>query len=130
MKKLLLGEFALAAMAVPFVAHGQISVLINVPPPPIRYEVRPRPPAPEFVWTDGYWMPVGRRYRWVAGRWERPPFPGAYWTHPHYDHFARGWDYHGGHWDHEDHEEHWNHGRGHAYGHDRDEDHGHGHHGD
>jgi hypothetical protein len=39
---------------------------------------------------------------------------GAYWSHPHYDHYREGWRYDEGHWDHEDHgHEHWE-----AHGHD------------
>ncbi len=29
-----------------------------------------------------------------------------YWTHPHYDHYDRGWEYNEGHWDHDDHRDH------------------------
>ena len=32
----------------------------------------------------------GNRYVWVPGAWQRPPYPGAYWTHPHYDHYREG----------------------------------------
>src|ERR1700722_9633429 len=65
-----------------------------------------RLPGPGFVWMEGYWAPAGRHYRWVRGHWERPPFEGAYWTHPHYDHYREGWQLHEGHWDREDHDSH------------------------
>jgi hypothetical protein len=42
---------------------------------------------------------------------------GAYWTHPHYDHYREGWQWHEGHWDRENHDN----------GHWRDHDHGQGH---
>jgi hypothetical protein len=119
-----LGLFVAAILTVP--ASAQVSVYIGITPPPIRVEPPPPPPpAPEFVWVEGYWAPQGRHYRWVAGRYERPPYPGAYWCHPHYDRYPQGWEYHEGYWDRE------NHGHGHAYGHykDRgdDDDQGHGH---
>ncbi len=94
------------ALAVP--AFGQVSVYIGTPPPPLRYERRGPIPAPGFVWVEGYWSPYGHHYRWVAGRWERPPYEGAYWSHPHYDHYREGWQLHQGHWDRENHDNgHW-----------------------
>jgi hypothetical protein len=87
---------AASALAVP--AFGQIHVYIGTAPPALRY--------------DGYWGDRGGRYVWVPGVWQRPPYAGAYWTHPHYDHYQQGWQVHEGHWDHEDHGDH------HDYGHD------------
>jgi hypothetical protein len=66
---------------------------------PLRYERRP--PAP------------GPGYAWVPGVWRQPPYAGAYWSHPHWDHYSDGWHYHEGHWDREDHDDHhdWDHDR-------------------
>jgi len=118
-----------AALATP--AWSQISVYIGVAPPPIRIEAPPPPPPqPTLIWIGGFWAPQGEHYRWVAGHYAPPPYPGAYWSGPHYVHEARGWHYREGSWAREDHD----HGHGHAYGHykdkDRDDDHGHGHHHD
>jgi hypothetical protein len=52
------------------------------------------------------WGVDSRHYVWVPGRWERPPYEGAYWSHPHYDHYPEGWRMHEGHWDREDHGDH------------------------
>ena len=90
-----------SAPAIP--AFSQVGVYIGTPPPPLRYEVDPPMPGQGFVWTDGYWNWVGTLYIWVPGRWQRPPYAGAYWSHPHYDHYDRGWVVHEGHWDREDH---------------------------
>jgi hypothetical protein len=98
----------LFAAIVSIPASTQISVYIGSAPPPIRYERRGVVPGPGYAWVDGYWTPQGRHYRWVAGRWDHPPYEGAYWNHPHYDHQRQGWQLHEGHWDHEDHER--NHG--------------------
>jgi hypothetical protein len=118
------GLFVVAIMTVP--ASSQVSVYIGIAPPPIRYEPPPPPPAPEFVWVEGFWTPQGHHYRWIAGHYERPPFPGAYWYHPHYDRYPQGWQYHEGYWGREDHDR----GHGHAYGHYKnkknDDDRGHG----
>ena len=95
-----------AAIAVP--AFGQVSLYIGSAPPALRYERRGPIPGPGFVWAEGYWAPNGHRYRWMAGHWERAPYEGAYWSHPHYDHYQEGWQMHEGHWDHEDHDNgHW-----------------------
>jgi hypothetical protein len=102
--KWLYGGVLASAIAIP--AFGQISVSIGTPPPPVRYEVRPAMPSPGYVWVDGYWGANGGRYVWVPGVWRRPPYAGAYWSHPHYDHYNDGWHMHEGHWDHEDHGDH------------------------
>jgi len=107
---------AASALAVP--AFSQIQVYIGPPPPPIRYEVRPPMPEEGFVWVDGYWGPRAGRYVWVPGSWQRPPYPGAYWSHPHYDHYRQGWQVHEGHWDHEDNDRDDHHAHDH-YDHDR-----------
>jgi hypothetical protein len=59
-------------------AFGQIHVYIGTPPPPLRYEVRSPMPGAGYVWTEGYWGDEGGHYRWVAGRWNQPPYAGAY----------------------------------------------------
>jgi hypothetical protein len=102
---------ALLAAALTAPAFAQVGVYIGTPPPPLRYEVRPRMPGPGYAWSDGYWNVAGGRYVWAPGAWRRPPYSGAYWEHPHYDHYDRGWAYHEGHWDHEDHGYHhdWDH---------------------
>ena len=86
-------------------------VYIGVAPPPLRYEVRPPMPGPGYAWVYGYWFWSGGRYEWRHGVWQRPPYAGAYWAHPHYDHYRQGWAYHEGYWGHEDHGDHhdWGH---------------------
>jgi hypothetical protein len=105
----------LFAIVLTIPASAQISVYIGSAPPPLRYERRAPIPAPGYVWIEGYWAPDGHHYRWVAGHWELPPYEGAYWYHPHYDHYREGWRWHEGHWDREDHDR--------DREHDRDEDH-------
>jgi hypothetical protein len=102
---------ALAAGA----AMGQVSIGIQIgPPPPPRVMVVPPQPAADFLWIEGYWYPVGHKYKWHAGYWTRPPYPGARWIVPHHD----GQRFYDGYWEgdrgHRDHDHHWDHG------HDRD----------
>jgi hypothetical protein len=116
MKTKWLASLILAA-AVTAPAFAQVGIYIGHEPPPLRYEARPVMPGPGYAWVDGYWSWSGARYVWVPGGWRRPPYAGAYWTHPHYDHYDRGWEYNEGHWDHDDHRDH----------HDWDHDHDHHH---
>lgn len=108
---------ALLATAIVTSSVAQVSVYLGATPPPLRIEVRGPMPGPGYAWMEGYWAPNGHHYRWVQGRWERPPYEGAYWSHPHYDHYKEGWQLHEGHWDHENHES------AHAQNHDHDQDH-------
>ena len=84
-------------------AVSQVGIYIGRTPPPLRYEVPPPTPGPDYLWNEGYWNWSNNQYVWVPGRWARPPYAGAYWEHPHYDHYDRGCQFHEGHWDHEDH---------------------------
>jgi hypothetical protein len=107
--KWLAGALVVASLSAP--AFGQISVYLGSTPPPLRYERRPPPPGEGFAWINGYWGNDGRRYVWVPGRWDHPPYAGAYYVHPHYDRYQEGWRMHEGYWSHEDHDDHhdWDH---------------------
>src|SRR5258706_13402947 len=79
----------LAGMLLTSVAalRAQVSVAVQIgPPPPVRVvRVLPPRPAEEFVWVEGYWFPVGRKYKWHEGYWTRPPYSEARWVAPRYD---------------------------------------------
>jgi hypothetical protein len=87
-------------------ANAQVSIGIQIgsPPPPRVVRVLPRRRGPEWIWIEGYWYPVGRRYRWHEGYWTRAPYPGARWIGPRYDggqYFAGYWDGDRGRFDHD-----------------------------
>jgi len=50
------------------VARAQVSFDVHIGPPPAprAYRVPPQP-GPEYVWVEGYWYPIGGRYRWHDG---------------------------------------------------------------
>jgi hypothetical protein len=83
MRKTLMALALLAGGAV----YGQVSIGIRIgaPPPPRVVAVVPARPGPEFIWVEGYWYPVGGRYRWHEGYWTRPPYGGARWVGPRHD---------------------------------------------
>ena len=103
-------------------AFGQISIGIQIgpPPPPRVVRVLPPRPGPEFMWVAGYWYPVGNHYKWHPGYWTRPPYPGAHWVVPRHD----GQRFYEGYWDGDhgrrNHDHHWD--REHARDFDRDRD--------
>ena len=77
-------------------AQAQTSFGIHVgqQPAPQAYRVPPQP-GPDYEWIEGYQYPQGGQYRWHAGYWSRPPYPGAYWVAPYYNngqYFAGQWE--------------------------------------
>ena len=82
MKKLLAPMLLTAGLG-----FGQVSIGVRIgpPPPPRVVRVRPVAPGPGYFWVDGYWYPVGHRYRWHEGYWTRPPYPDAHWVLPRYE---------------------------------------------
>lgn len=83
MKKVL--ALALFAGGTIFAADFNLGIRIGPPPPPRVVRIQPRAPGPGFIWVQGYWYPVGRRYRWHDGYWTRPPYEGANWIGPRYE---------------------------------------------
>ena len=114
-----IGVLVAMLLACGSVAGAQVSVGIRIgpPPPPRVVHVVPVRPAPEFVWVEGYWYPVGRHYRWHEGYWTRPPYDGARWIAPHHD----GAQFFEGYWEggrgRVEHDHHWDrdHDRDHYY---------------
>ena len=77
---------------------SQISISINIAPPPLP--VYTQPPLPEVgdIWVPGYWAWADGGYYWVPGTWVEPPQPGLLWTPGYW-----GWDngaylWHEGYW--------------------------------
>jgi hypothetical protein len=68
------------------------------PPPPHREMRMMRAPSPYHVWMPGYYEWRGNRYKWVRGRWMRPPrgrmmYVPGYWMPYH-----GGYMYRNGYW--------------------------------
>ena len=99
MKYRLLCALVLAA-ALPFAANAAISVSINIAPPPLPVYLQPPIPAPNYLWTPGYWRwdPSGADYFWVPGTWVAPPAVGLLWTPGYWGWGPGGYFWHAGYW--------------------------------
>jgi hypothetical protein len=82
---------ATALLGAPAVASAQVAVgiSVNLVPPAIPVYVQPPCPAPNLMWTPGYWAWNGTGYYWVPGAWVPAPAPGLLWT-PGYWGFVNG----------------------------------------
>src|SRR5947208_3464251 len=55
----------------------------TAPMPEPVYEVRPAPPAWNYMWVDGYWDWTGYDWNWSSGYWN-PPRDGYVYVGPRY----------------------------------------------
>jgi hypothetical protein len=70
---LLLVACGASSIEAPRGAHpANDAVAVPYPPPPAKVEELPPRPAPQCVWTDGYWE-FTDRWEWQAGEWVLPP---------------------------------------------------------
>jgi hypothetical protein len=77
----ILFSLAVAGLAVPVPSDAQVICTGNASPPPeLPVYEQPPIPAPDYIWTPGYWGigPLG--YYWVPGTWVLPPSVGLLWT--------------------------------------------------
>jgi hypothetical protein len=71
---------------------------VDIPPPPLPEYEQPPCPAPNLIWTPGYWAWSPNGYYWVPGTWVAAPQPGYLWT-PGYWAFGGGnYGWHPGFW--------------------------------
>jgi hypothetical protein len=94
MLALLLSVFSVTA------AHAGVFISVTVAPPVMPVYEQPPCPAPDLMWTPGYWAYDydSQSYFWVPGAWVPAPYQGALWTPPYW-----GWEqgvymYHPGYW--------------------------------
>src|ERR1700677_3673599 len=55
-------------------------ITVDSAPPPLPVYVQPPCPAPNLLWTPGYWHHGFFGYYWVPGAWVPAPYVGALWT--------------------------------------------------
>jgi hypothetical protein len=68
-------------------AFSQVSISIDIAPPPLQVYDQPACPDDGYIWTPGYWAYGDNAYYWVPGAWVQPPQMGDFWTPPYW-----GWD--------------------------------------
>jgi hypothetical protein len=69
-----------ALAAVSAVAYSQVAISITIAPPPLPVYDQPPCPAPNLIWTPGYWSWGPDGYYWVPGAWVEAPAEGLLWT--------------------------------------------------
>ncbi len=70
----------------------------TAPPPPLPVYQQPEAPAPNYLWTPGYWGYAPRRLLLDPRAWCAPPFYGALWTPPYWGFFGGRYILHRGFW--------------------------------
>ena len=68
------------------------------PPPPLPVYEQPPIPAPDYIWTPGYWAWNTYDYYWVPGTWAPPPQPGLLWTPAYWAFVGGAYFFHQGFW--------------------------------
>ena len=73
---------SLVLLGVPSAAFADlfVGVSVDVGPPALPIYEQPVVPAPNYVWTPGYWAWGPGGYFWVPGTWVFAPDPGLLWT--------------------------------------------------
>lgn len=69
---------------------GDMSIGVDIGPPPAPIVEYVPVAVPGHVWAPGYWASNGHRHVWNGGRWER--------VRPGYSHVAGHWQQRGGRW--------------------------------
>ena len=72
--------FAFIAMPTASFAAVFVNISVGFGPPAIPIYVQPAVPAPNLIWTPGYWAYGPYGYYWVPGTWVAAPEVGYLWT--------------------------------------------------
>jgi hypothetical protein len=76
----MLSTSSLIALSATAGAQVSVGVSVDVAPPALPVYEQPPLPAPDYIWTPGYWAWSGDDYFWVPGTWVEAPSPGLLWT--------------------------------------------------
>jgi hypothetical protein len=71
------------------VSNANVNYISEAPPQLPEYQ-QPYAPAPNYIWTPGYWAWSGSGYYWVPGTWAQAPQTGLYWTPGYWGENANG----------------------------------------
>ncbi len=100
MKNRLARSILVLALLAPAAAWPQVSLSINIAPPPLPLYAQPLVPGEGYIWTPGYWSwnPADDDYYWVPGTWVLAPMPGQLWTPGYWAFEGAGYFWHAGYW--------------------------------
>lgn len=70
----------------------------SAPPPALPTYDQPEAPAPNYIWTPGYWGYAPAGYYWVPGVWCSAPYYGALWTPGYWGFYNGFYRFHRGYW--------------------------------
>ncbi len=79
-------------------AYNQVTEEAEDAPPPLPVYDQPPAPAPNYLWTPGYWNYGPGGYYWVPGAWVAAPFAGALWTPGYWGVWHRHYGFHPAFW--------------------------------
>ena len=72
---------ALLVVGLPLASSSAfVAISVGFAPPAIPVYEQPLCPAPNYLWTPGYWAYGDVGYYWVPGIWVAPPRVGFLWT--------------------------------------------------
>ena len=86
------------ALPVTVSAQVSVSMSVDIGPPPLPYYPQPYAPAPDYIWTPGYWAYGPYGYYWVPGTWVLAPAFGLLWTPGWWGWEAGFYRWHHGYW--------------------------------
>jgi hypothetical protein len=79
-------------------AFAQVSLSVDVAPPPLPVYAQPECPGDGYIWTPGYWAYDNDAYYWVPGAWIQPPEVGLFWTPSYWGWGGNAFLFHSGYW--------------------------------
>jgi len=79
-------------------AFSQVSISIDIAPPPLQVYEQPVCPDDGYIWTPGYWAYGDNAYYWVPGEWVQPPEIGVFWTPPYWESNGSAFVFYPGYW--------------------------------
>jgi len=82
------------------VVQAQISVAIDLAPPPLPVYAQPAIPSDGYLWTPGYWgwNANDNDYYWTPGTWVLAPYEGALWTPGYWGFEGNRYTWNNGYW--------------------------------
>ena len=89
---------AIVVLSMPSATAAQIGVSITIAPPVLPVYEQPICPAPNDIWTPGYWAYGPEGYFWVPGTWIEAPQVGFLWTPGYWGWGGGVYLWHGGYW--------------------------------